>query len=73
MLRKAAEIVSVVALVCVGGGRIASAQTHSGVRQQPLSGLPASSVESTAVSAEKSKGFLLWMDNSLSILYRCIK
>lgn len=73
MLRKAGEIVSVVALVCVGGGTIARAQTESGLQQQPPSGLPASSIESTAVGAEKPKGFLLWMDNSLSILFRSIK
>ncbi len=73
MKEKVAQIATIVALVCAGGGTIARAQTESGLQQPPPSGLPASSIESTAVSAEKSKGFLLWMDTSLSILFRSIK
>ena len=68
MLRKTREIVRVVALVCAGGGTIAHAQTDSDPQRSTSSALPPSSIESIAPSAEKSKGFLLWMDNSLSML-----
>jgi nucleoside-specific outer membrane channel protein Tsx len=58
----------VAALVCAGAATSSRAQTNSSSQQASASGLPASSIESTAASAEKSKGFLLWMDNSISIL-----
>jgi nucleoside-specific outer membrane channel protein Tsx len=68
MLRKAREIVTVVALVFAGCATTARAQIDSDMQQPTRSALPESSIESVAPSAEKSKGFLLWMDNSLSML-----
>jgi hypothetical protein len=40
MKEKAAGIATIVALVCVGGGTIARAQTDSGVQQPTASALP---------------------------------
>jgi nucleoside-specific outer membrane channel protein Tsx len=68
MLKKTRGIIGVAALIFLGDGTFARAQTDSDAQRSTTSALPESSIESIAPSAEKSKGFILWMDNSLSLL-----
>jgi nucleoside-specific outer membrane channel protein Tsx len=67
VIGKSVRVVTVFVLVCTGAGTGAYAQTNS-VQQPTASALPTTSIESIAPSAEKSKSFLLWMDNSLTLL-----